>query len=286
MIPVSTGATWIGALLMENRSKNLFSSEQARVCRNVADQAALVIGSQILLTHARQATAREHALVNTSSAMSSSLNPEYLLNSVLDTLQEIIPHDAANILTIEGGEAGALVIRGYAAKGIDEDALLKLRIPIDAVDNLKTMRDQRKPVVISNTEDYADWVETQETSWVKSYAGAPIFVGDNLIGFLNLDSGTAGFFTQEDATLLQAFADQFGLAYQNAQLFQKSRLRAQREQILGNIAGKLQTVSTMDDVLETATRSIQELLGEYDVSLRLNEPERQFLSNTSDEGRE
>jgi GAF domain-containing protein len=254
----------------------------------VADQAALVIGSQILLARARQATAREHALVSTSAALSSSLNPEYLLNSVLDNLQEIIPHDAANILTIEDGEAKPIVIRGYAAQGVDEVELMKLSIPPDAADNLKTMRDQRKPVVVPWTADFEDWVETPETSWVKSYVGAPIFVGDNLIGFLNLDSGIPGFFTQEDANLLQAFADQFGVAYQNAQLFQQSRLRAQREQILGDIAGRLQTVSSMDDVMETAVKSIQSILGEYDVSVRLNVPEPgqgpQYLTSASEEG--
>ncbi len=290
MIPITTGATWIGALVFETQSGMPFSSDQARVCRNVADQAALVIGSQILLARAQQAAVREHALVNTSSVLSSSLNPDYLLNSVLDNLDEVIPHDAANIMVIEEGEAKALVMRGYAAQGIDEAKLLELRIPPDAVDNLRTMRDQRKTVVISDTANYEDWVETPETAWVKSYIGAPIFIEDHLIGFLNLDSATPGFFTQQDATLLQAFADQFGLAYQNAQLFQKSRLRAQREQILGDIAGRLQTASTMGDVLETAARSIQAVLGDYDVSLHLApsdaESGQQVLTTTAEEGRE
>jgi len=48
--------------------------------------------------------------------------------------------------------------------------------------------------------------------------GAPVRDKGVVIGFLNLDSTTPNFFTQQHANLLQAFADQAGVAIQNARL--------------------------------------------------------------------
>lgn len=62
MIPLSTGATWLGAFLLEAQSGQEFTNEQSRLCRSLADQAALALDSQLLLARTRQAVGREKAL--------------------------------------------------------------------------------------------------------------------------------------------------------------------------------------------------------------------------------
>jgi GAF domain-containing protein len=269
LIPLSTGTTWLGALLLEGHSGQTFTSDHARLCRNIADQAALVVDSQLLLLRAQQGAEREYALRDTASALSSTLDPDVVLNIVLDNLERVLPHDAANILIVDQGEARPMVTKGYKERGIDEDQLKRLSFQIGAAENLRRMRDQKRPVIITDTAAYPDWVHTPETDWIRSYIGAPIYVEDHLLGFLSLDSATPGFYTEEHTTLLQAFADQAALAIQNAQRFQESRLRAHREELVGQIASDLQRAHTVEDVLQTAARSLQQALGDYDVAFKL-----------------
>jgi GAF domain-containing protein len=269
MIPMSTGTTWLGALLVEGHQGQAFTSDQARLCRNIADQAALVIDSQLLLRRAQQSAEREHALRDIAAALSSTLDSESVLQKVLENLEHVLPHDAANILVVEEGVAHPVAMRGYRELGVDEEQLKKLSLPIGAAENLRRMRDQKRPVIIPNTATYPDWVHTDETDWIGSYIGAPIYIEDQLLGFLSVDSKMRDFYTEEHATLLQAFADQAALAIQNSQRYQETRIRVQREEVIGNIAAQLQRANTVEDVLETAARTLQQALGNYDVALRL-----------------
>src|SRR6185436_16483624 len=113
---------------LEGLNGQSFTSDQARLCRNIADQAALVVDSQLLLQRAQQGAEREYALRNTASALSSTLDPDVVLKIVLENLERVLPHDAANILIVdvEHGDARPMVTKGYAERGIDEDQLKKL----------------------------------------------------------------------------------------------------------------------------------------------------------------
>lgn len=284
MIPLSTGTTWLGALLLEATSGQQFSSDQARLCRNISDQAALVVDGQLLLKRAQDAADREHALRDTAAALSSTLEPDLLLGILLDNLKRVISYDAANILMVEEGSAKPVIIRGYEERGLNIESLMKLSIPIGVAENLRRMTDERKPIVVADTHNYADWVHTDETDWVRSYMGAPIFVGDQLLGFFSLDSEIPSFYTDSHAVLLQSFADQAGVAIQNAQRYQESRARAQREELVGDIAARLQRAHTVEDVMETAARMLQEALGDYNVSLRLTDVEQPLAPTEAEAG--
>jgi signal transduction histidine kinase len=59
--------------------------------------------------------------------------------------------------------------------------------------------------------------------------GVPIHIRERVIGFMNVNSATHGFFKESDAERLQALADQAGVAIENARLF--GSVNQQREQL-------------------------------------------------------
>jgi signal transduction histidine kinase/CheY-like chemotaxis protein len=60
----------------------------------------------------------------------------------------------------------------------------------------------------------------------------PLRVGSEIIGTISAFSRSPGFFTTRDQVLLQSFADQAGIAIQNARLFEESQRRARETQAL------------------------------------------------------
>lgn len=60
LVPLSTGAVWLGAALLEGSYP--FTSEQSQITRSVADQAAIAIDTQMLIARTRGSAVREQAL--------------------------------------------------------------------------------------------------------------------------------------------------------------------------------------------------------------------------------
>jgi signal transduction histidine kinase len=68
--------------------------------------------------------------------------------------------------------------------------------------------------------------------WLRSYAGAPICVRGETIGFLDVTSAEPGAFGRQHAERLRAFADQAAIALENARLFEQARDSADRLQAM------------------------------------------------------
>ena len=173
----------------------------------------------------REKTEREQrilaeALRNTAAAITSTLDFEEVLDRILDNVGRVVPHSVSNIMLLLG-EAGETV-RMAAARGYEnfnvQDWATQQVFPLGRFPGLMWMKRTGEALLISNTAQSQFWVSISETAWIASYVGAPIRDKGVVIGFLNLDSTTPNFFTQQHAGLLQAFADQAGTAIQNARL--------------------------------------------------------------------
>jgi PAS domain S-box-containing protein len=155
--------------------------------------------------------------------LNTSLRYEEVLDQLLEQVNWLVPHDAANVMLIEGSTACVFRWRGYAQFQGDT-AVAGRAFPIAETPILRRMRETGRPLVISNVEDFPDWVHTPETAWIKSYAGTPILDRHRRIkGFLNVNSASPGSFNQVDGERLQALAAQATTALENAQLYDQAR---------------------------------------------------------------
>ncbi len=155
-------------------------------------------------------------------------------------------------MLIEDGVARMVRSKGYVERG-KEDWVIHARLPVIETANLRFMAETGRPIAIADTHSDPDWVRFPEMEWLRSYAGAPIMSKGQVIGFLNLDSITPGFFTPEHAQRLQAFANQAGIAIENARLYSSLQeanaqlrvaLRA-KEEMTQNVSHELRTPLTL-----------------------------------------
>ena len=165
------------------------------------------------------------ALLDSSAALTSVLDPEVVMNRILENVGRVITHDAADIMLIEGDQAYIAYWHGYPA---DADRFLKkIRFPLDTP-NLRQMLETRSPIMIDDVTVYPGWVNLPDTAWIRSMAAAPIQAHGEIIGFLNIDGATPKRFTALDAKGLQAFANQAAVAIENAQLYDELRRQASK----------------------------------------------------------
>jgi len=177
----------------------------------------------------RQQRLLAEALRDTAEALTNTLDFDEVLDRILANIDRVVPYDSASIMLVHDGVASVARGRGYDVRGLT-DWLAQLRLPVAETPNLRIMAETRQPLFIQHTRDYTGWRDYPESRWIESYLGAPIRSQRQVVGFLNLDSGTPQFYTPDHARSLQAFADQAAVAIENARLFQATQ-RHLEEQI-------------------------------------------------------
>lgn len=165
------------------------------------------------------------ALRDSAAALNSSLDPDTVMKRILENVGRVVPHDTANIMLLDGDTARMVYWSGYREEHIAffRDFVFDL----NQFETLKTMLRTKKPLAIPDTSRYSQWLQADHTTGLRSYAAAPIRLGDEIIGFLNLDSHTPNALTDIHAERLQAFADQAAIAINNARLYDQMRRQAE-----------------------------------------------------------
>jgi GAF domain-containing protein len=146
----------------------------------------------------------------------------------------------------------------------------------------------------STTPATGDWrpdmrqtVQTGQIAHGNSPQGAtlsiPIKVRDQVVAVLGLRKDTVGeAWTTEEVTLLEALAEQLGVALDGARLYQDTQRRAAREQLASEIATHMRETLDIETVLRTAVDEIHQVLGLEELTIQLT-PEA--ISSTDDAGR-
>ncbi len=200
------------------------------------------------------------ALAEAAAVVGSTLDPDQVLDRILEQVSRVVPNDATNIMLIEGDLARPVRWRGYERFGAEE-FVSAVVFHIPDVPGLQRMLGGRGPMIIPDTHAYPDWVRLPVTEWLRSYAAAPIMVRGEVIGFLNVDSATPGFFTQDHAESLRAFAGHAAAAIENARLYEEAQRRIAELTGLHELS---QAFSSVTDVRETygeLTKRMAHLIG-------------------------
>ncbi len=167
----------------------------------------------------REQHALAEVLRDAATVLNSTPNFDEVLDRIIVNVDRAVPHDAANIMLIRSGVAHVVRSHSHAERRL-EALPLSLQVPLDDVSSyLYQMAETGQPLVIPDTQAHPGWVDLTETHRVRSYLGAPIRPKGQVIGFLSLNSVTPGFFTPSHTERLQAFADQAGIAIENARLY-------------------------------------------------------------------
>lgn len=204
------------------------------------------------------------ALSDSAAALNSIRDLNDLLDRILLDVSKVVPSDAASFGMVDKNRFIRFVrTRGYRERGLEKQ-IKSLHFSIDEVASFREMASTGKPVVITNTREDPNWVSTQNADWVRSYAGAPIMMADELLGFLNLDSAKENFFTEENGQQLKAFADQAAVAFHNIRLFEQVRRNAEEMRFLYQISTSLSSGLDLHKVVRELYEQCQKIV---DVSM-------------------
>ncbi len=280
--PIRIQSETAGFLSLVSAVPGFFTSSLSEQLQVFAEQAAIAIQNARLFEQTQQRAVQlallnetTEALRDTAAVLTSTLNFDEVLARILTNVGRVVAHDAANISLVEEGYARVVRAVRYEERHLDAD-ILTLRLKIDEVANLQWMMETGRPLAIPDVWLYPHWKVTPLTNWVRSYAGAPIRIKDETVGFLSLDSAKPGFFNYDHAERLQSFANQAGIAIQNARLFEETNQRARQLALLNELTQKALEMPDLHAVVQMIADRIGELMKADGCYLTLWDRERQL----------
>jgi diguanylate cyclase (GGDEF)-like protein len=230
-IPITIDNVLSGAFVFE-KPGNGFAQYEVEYLTLTATFISIALHNHQMLQSEREQREYAEALRDSAEALSSTLSLDKLLDRILQDLGAVVHHDAAHIMLIEAGIAQVMRCVGYTERGF-EDLLLSRKFTISEIPHLRLLTETKKPLAVSNIYGSTEWSNLPEANWIRSYAGAPIISKGDIVGFLGVDSGMPGFFSEDDAFRLQAFANQTATALENARLHARIQHQAMIDELSG-----------------------------------------------------
>ena len=200
-------------------------------------------------------------LVEASIALSSSLDLDDVLDRILLQIQNVISFRTSDIMMVEDGAYYIAHQRGYDELPEALKSLYLLRKHQTGTFPLvERLEEHQQPVIVTDTQKCEGWQDAPGFEWVRSFAAAPLISNNRIQGIINLVSDRHGFFVEEDADRLRAFAMHAALAIQNARIYAQAIHAQQITEILRSASVALSQTLDLDIVLNTLLDYVGELV--------------------------
>ncbi len=270
----------IGVFNVESKQANAFDEEDERLLNTIASGLGTAI-EKLRLFEAEQAQRqREAAMLDLIRVAASSLDLNQVLQSILDQLIKVIPSDCGSVQILDGDHLNILAAIGNEAIGFAKRGpLLLSEFPLN-----NYVVTKKKTVRIDNTLLYDGYQLLNELAKLRSFLGIPLIVKDKTIGMITLDSYQISHFTEQDAELGLALANQAAIAIENARLFQEESRRSKIIEALANIANEIAVTREVIPALDKIAQRTLTLLNALSVAIYLLQDDNQTIKVITAQG--
>ena len=225
-VPINIRGKTIGAINIESKNLNAYTETDERLLNTIAGTLSTAIEKLRLFETETIRRKQAEILLNATTTLTSSLDMGTLFETILEILPKIVLHDSASI-AIEQQDGNLVIVAGrgfppgYEVIGKE----------IGHSEKWLLMNATRKAYIVPDVQQEETFEKWEGSEYIRGWMGVPMYSHDKLLGFINLDSRIPNAFTEQDAILVQTFANSAAVAIENGHLFeieQENRERAER----------------------------------------------------------
>jgi len=250
------------------------------VVKDVTVQREAQAEREHLLVALERRSAQLQAAAEVSRAASSILDPDELIQQVVDLAQERFGLYYAGLFMIEqtkqAGEWAVLKAgTGDAGRNMVEEAH-KLQVGGKSMVGWCAANKQAR-IVMDVEEEPMRYVNPHLPE-TRSEMALPLISGGQAIGAMTIQSTQAAAFSEEDIATLQTMADQLAAAIDNARLYETTQARAEELAGLNELGQALTACVTTQGVLDEVHLGVSRLLGTANFYVTLYDSERDEIT--------
>lgn len=257
-LPLFNADKVIGVLEIFNKKQGTFTSHDIRVLEALTAWIVIAVENARLYRDAKQRFQQAEGLREAMQSFSALMKPEEILDSILEQLGRVVTYQSASLFLLENEQ---LCLRCYA--GFPEEVGDRLLgATLDATRNVPfaEMKRTQRPFIIGDNKKEQLLDRITGRSRTRSWIGAPLLFRNEILGHLAIDHGDPYQYTDDEADVVMAFAQQAAVAIANARHFDKETKRAEQLLVLNRSLVDFTRAPQLGETLDKIAACVQELL--------------------------
>lgn len=283
LLPLAARSQLIGlAAVWDSDGPRSFTEGEVAIGQTLTHQAAVAMEHARLFAETERRARQIAALYETSRALSTSLETEALLRSILEVVHRALECEYMLIATVDGETQTIRARHGiwYGVFDAFPEWLERAQYPLDHPNILAHVCRTGSMEIISEWDDRFDrdmWEHFHLDNFVHIFM--PIMMRAQVIGVVEVgyDKGKKSKVSRDEVQMLAAFMDQAAAALENARLFEEVERRAHELELLHTVSLAAATETRLEDTLQSAVETLAAGLGNVRVGLFLSSPHSHTL---------
>lgn len=272
-LPMRVHDRLVGVLDIQSNLPDDFNEIDRLVLRALAANIAIAVEDARLYKSLRRRAGQLEMLYKVSSAITSILDQEYLLEEVVDLILKRFGYPYVHVYSVHPGRRKVFY---EAGSGKRSQEMLAQNIAYDLDDSLGII-----PWVARHGETVLANDVSREPRYrpsplspgeTQSELTVPLVFGGQVLGVLDVQSEQCGAFTEDDRFLFEALADHIAIALRNAYLYRTEVWQRKVSDNLREVAGLLSAEVDQDQVLQAILAVLGRTLPQDLAAIWLTEP--------------
>jgi PAS domain S-box-containing protein len=176
------------------------------------------------LALAQSAWSEADAMRIATLALTQDLRMDVVLDTLLQSLGQLVPYQAAQVLLVEADSRLFLAREATS----ENDAGLRLECPrtLDAADHpiMQAVLTTQECVLLPDTREAPEWRAIEGHTEVRSWLAVPLVAAQQTLGLLSLEHTVSNSLTQEHLRIAKSIAIPAAVAIQNARLYERAEI--------------------------------------------------------------
>lgn len=254
-LPLKVQDRLLGVLDVQSNELDDFDEMDMLVLRTLAGNLAVAIDDAALYRALTHRAGQLEAIYAVSSAITSILDQETLLNEVASLIQSRFGYPYVHLYSVHPGRRRVFYEAGTHGQGFkqrefsyDLDDPLGL-VPWVARSGMTILSND-----VSQEARYRPSEEPPDNT--RSELVVPLVFGGDVLGVLDVQSDQLDAFGEEDRFLFEALADHVSIALRNAALYRSEVWRRRVADSMREVAGLLSADADLDHILEAILQEL------------------------------
>ncbi|MCJ7434681.1 MAG: GAF domain-containing protein, partial [Anaerolineales bacterium] len=274
-------------VLDETTNSRVWSEDDRLLVRQVTDQLSLALENSRLFQETQQRAAQLQGVSEISSAVSTILNPQELLDTFVYLTRQRYNLYHTHIFMLEDDnhtlDVKACGWQDESLHGTHETRTIDINQPVSIVARAaRTLQ----PVILNNVRENPAWLPNPDLPDVQSEMAIPVISQEKLlIGVLNIHADQLNAFDDNDSAIMTTLATQIGAAIQNTRLFELSQVseanaRKSNEElaVLNALSKELTKLLSLNEISELTYKYTSQLMDTSSFFMCLLDNEKQEMS--------